>query len=141
MKQRINILTLGVNNLEASLKFFRDAFGWQTNGIMGTEFEQGAIVVFDLNGGMMISLYERANLAWDSGLEQTPESATEFSVGHLVNTEEEVVGIMEQAEKAGAKIIKPAQKTFWGGYGGYLKDIDGHLWEIIHNPAFRIEEE
>ncbi|HVW13061.1 MAG TPA: VOC family protein [Mucilaginibacter sp.] len=140
MKQRINILTLGVNDLEKSLRFFRDAFGWKTKGIIGTEFERGAIVVFDLDGGIMLSLYERANLAWDSGLDLQPESATEFSVGHLVNTEAEVGQIMERAEKAGAKIIKPAQKTFWGGYGGYLKDIDGHLWEIIHNPAFTVDE-
>ncbi|MBS1532205.1 MAG: VOC family protein [Bacteroidetes bacterium] len=140
MKQRINFLTLGVNDLEKSLKFFRDAFGWQSKGIIGTEFERGAIVLFDLDGGMMVSLYERKNLAWDSGLEMRPESGTEFSVGHLVNTEAEVDAIMKQAEKAGAKIVKPAQKTFWGGYGGHFKDIDGHLWEIAHNPAFKIKE-
>src|SRR6185437_10156444 len=135
MKQRINILTLGVNDLEKSLEFFQAGLGWQTQGIIGTEFERGAIVVFELNSGMMLSLYERKNLAWDSGLDQQPASATEFSIGHLVNTDKEVNILMEQAEKAGAKIIKPAQKTFWGGYGGYFKDIDGHLWEIAHNPA------
>jgi len=140
MKQRINILTLGVNDLEKSLEFFQAGLGWQTQGIIGTEFERGAIVVFELNSGMMLSLYERKNLAWDSGLDQQPASATEFSIGHLVNTDKEVNILMEQAEKAGAKIIKPAQKTFWGGYGGYFKDIDGHLWEIAHNPAFTIEE-
>jgi hypothetical protein len=140
MKQRINILTLGVNNLERSMQFYREAFGWQTKGIMGTEFENGAIVVFELSGGLMISLYERKNLAWDSGLDQQPDSATEFSVGHLVNSDKEVEEIMNQAQKAGATIIKPAHKTFWGGYGGYLKDIDGHLWEIAHNPAIRVEE-
>ena len=140
MKQHIHILTLGVNDLEKSMAFFKNGFGWQTKGIVGTEYERGAIVVFDLNNGMMISLYERKNLAWDSGLEQQPESATEFSIGHLVNTDNEVNLIMEQAQKAGAKIIKPAQKTFWGGYAGYFKDIDGHLWEIAHNPAMTIEE-
>ena len=140
MKQRINFLTLGVNDLQKSLKFLRDGFGWHTQGIIGTEYEHGAIVLFDLSGGMMLSLYQRENLAWDSGLEQQPESATEFSIGHLVNTEDEVNAIMKQAEKAGATIIKPAQKTFWGGYGGYFKDLDGHLWEIAHNPAFEIED-
>ncbi len=140
MKQRIHVLTLGVNDLEKSMRFFKNGFGWQTKGIVGTEYERGAIVVFDLNNGMMISLYERKNLAWDTGLEQQPESATEFSIGHLVNTDKEVNLIMEQAGKAGAKIIKPAQKTFWGGYAGYFKDIDGHLWEIAHNAAIAIEE-
>lgn len=140
MKQRINILTLGVNDLKKSLTFFRDGLGWKTQGIIGTEFENGETVVFELNNGMLFSLYERRNLAWDSGIAQQSESTTEFSIGYLVNNEEEVKIIMEQAEKAGAKIIKPAQKTFWGGYGGYFQDIDGHLWEIIHNPAFTVEE-
>ena len=140
MKQRINILTLGVNDIEKSMKFYQDGFGWQTQGIVGNEFENGAVVFFNLDNGMIISLYERKNLAWDSGIEQQPESATEFSIGHLVNTDKEVNSIMAQAEKAGAKIIKPAQKTFWGGYAGYFKDIDGHLWEIAHNPALTIED-
>ena len=140
MKQRINFLTLGVKDLEKSLKFLRDGFGWQTQGIIGTEFERGAVVIFNLSSGLMLSLYQRENLAWDSGLEQQPESATEFSIGHLVNAEEEVDMIMKQAEKAGATIIKPAQNTFWGGYGGYFKDLDGHLWEIAHNPEFEIDE-
>jgi uncharacterized protein len=140
MKQRINILTLGVNNLGNSLNFFKNAFGWKTQGIVGTEFENGAIVLFDLDNGMKLSLYERKNLAWDSGLKQQPESTTEFSIGHFVNSKKDVDLIMEQAEKAGAKIIKPAQKTFWGGYGGYFKDIDGHLWEIGYNPAWKTDE-
>lgn len=139
MKQRINILTLGVNDLEKSMKFYQDGFGWQTQGIVGTEFKHGAVVFFNLDNGMIISLYERKNLAWHSGLELQPESATEFSIGYLVNTDKEVNSIMEQAEKAGAVIIKPAQKTFWGGYAGYFKDIDGHLWEIAHNPAWTVD--
>lgn len=140
MKQRINILTLGVNDMKKSLTFFRDGLGWQTKGIIGTEFEHGETVVFELNNGMLFALYERKNLAWDSGLAQQPESTTEFSIGYLVNSYKEVDQIMEQAKKAGARLIKSAQKTFWGGYGGYFQDIDGHLWEIIHNPALTIEE-
>ncbi len=140
MKQRIHILTLGVNDLNDSLKFYRDAFSWQTQVIVGTEFEKGAIVLFDLDNGMRISLYERKNLAWDSGLKQQPESTTEFSIGHFVNSEKEVDLILKQAEKAGAKIIKPAQKSFWGGYGGYFRDPDGHLWEIGYNPAWKVDE-
>jgi hypothetical protein len=140
MKQQVHYLTLGVNELERSMQFFREAFDWKTKGIMGAEYENGAIVSFELRSGLMLLLYERKNLAWDSGLEQTPDSATEFSVGHLVNTDKEVDVIMEQARKSGAVIIKPAHNTFWGGYGGYFKDIDGHLWEIAHNPAFRVEE-
>jgi predicted lactoylglutathione lyase len=140
MKQRINILTLGVNDLNNSLKFFQDGLGWQTQGIVGTEFENGAVVFFDLDNGMKLALYERKNLAWDSGLKQQAESATEFSIGHLVNSDKDVDLIMKHAEKAGAKIIKTAQKTFWGGYAGYFQDLDGHLWEIAHNPAWTVDE-
>jgi len=140
MKQRINILTLGVNDLKKSMGFYQNGLGWKTNGIIGKEFKNGEVVLFDLDNGMKLSLYERKNLAWDSKLKLQPESATEFSIGYFVNSEKEVITIMEQAKNAGAKIIKPAQKTFWGGYAGYLQDLDGHLWEIGHNPTWEIEE-
>ena len=140
MKQRINILTLGVTDLKKSMKFYQGGLGWKTKGIIGTEFENGEVVLFDLTNGMKLSLYERKNLAWDSKLKLQPESATEFSIGYFVNNDKEVDTIMEQAKQAGAKIIKPAQKTFWGGYAGYFQDIDGHLWEIGYNPAWKIEE-
>lgn len=139
MKQQINILTLGVNDLERSMTFYQTAFSWQTQGVVGTEFENGAIVLFELDNGMKLSLYERKNLAWDSTLELQPVSATEFSIGHFVNSSEEVDAIMKQAKNAGARIVKPAQNTFWGGYGGYFEDIDGHLWEIGYNPSWTIE--
>lgn len=140
MKQRINILTIGVNNLEKSLKFYRDGMGLQTEGIVGTEFEHGAVVFFDLNNGMKFALYERKNLAWDCGLPlQGDNCATAFSIGHLVNSKEEVDQVMAQAKGAGAKIIKPAQDTFWGGYAGYFQDPDSHLWEIAWNPQWKIE--
>ena len=140
MKQRINILTVGVTDLKKSMKFYQDGLGWQTQGIIGTEFENGAVVLFDLDNGMKLSLYERKNLAWDSKLKLQPESATEFSLGYFVNSDKEVDTIMKQAKKAGAKIIKPAQKTFWGRYAAYFQDLDGHLWEIGHNPAWKTEE-
>lgn len=89
---------------------------------------------------MKFALYERKNIAWDSGLQLQPDSATEFSIGHLVNSKEEVDEVMEQAKKAGARIIKPAQNTFWGGYAGYFQDPDGHLWEIAWNPQWKIED-
>jgi uncharacterized glyoxalase superfamily protein PhnB len=140
MKQRINVLTLGVTDLKKSMKFYQDGLGWKTKGIIGTEFENGEVVLFDLDNGMKLSLYERKNLAWDSNLKLQPESATELSIGYFVNNDKEVDRIMEQAKKGGAKIVKPAQKTFWGGYAGYFQDVDGHLWEIGHNPGWKIEE-
>ena len=112
MKQRVNLLTLGVSDLKKSMKFYQDGFGWQTQGIVGTEYENGAVVLFGLDNGMMLALYERKNLAWDSKLTLQPESATEFSIGYFVNSEKEVDAIMKQAEKAGATITKSAQKAF-----------------------------
>jgi len=140
MKQRINVLTVGVVDLKKAVKFYQEGLGWKTQGIIGTEFENGEVALFDLDNGMKLSLYERKNLAWDSKLTIQAQSAIEFSMGYFVNNNHEVDAIMAQAEKAGAKIIKPAQPTFWGGYAGYFQDPDGHLWEIGHNPGWRIEE-
>ena len=140
MKQRINLLTLGVSDLEKSMKFYRDGLGWQTKGIVGTEYENGAVVMFELANDRMLCLYERKNLAWDSKVKLQPESATEFSVGYFVNSIEEVNAIMKQAEEAGATITKPPQNAFWGGYHGYFQDVDGHLWEIGYNPSWKVDE-
>jgi uncharacterized protein len=140
MKQRINLLTLGVSNLKKSIEFYQNGLGWQAQGIVGTEYENGAVALFELDNGRMLCLYERKNLAWDSQLKLQPKSATEFSIGYFVNSNKEVDAIMNQAEKAGAKITKSAQQAFWGGYHGYFQDIDGHLWEIGHNPSWKIEE-
>ena len=140
MKQNIHVLTLGVSDLKKSLKFYRDGMGLDTQGIVGKEFEHGAVVFFDLKNGMKFALYERKNLAWDSTAKEQPASATEFSIGHLVNNDKEVDAVIKQAERAGAKITKSAQKTFWGGYAGYFQDPDGHLWEIAHNPAWEVEK-
>ena len=140
MKQRINLLTLGVSDLNKSMAFYKNGLGWQTKGIVGTEYENGAVVIFELNNGMMLCLYERKNLAWDSNVGLQPQSATEFSIGYFVNSNTEVDAIMEQAKKAGAKITKPAQEAFWGGYHGYFQDIDGHLWEIGYNPSWKVDE-
>jgi uncharacterized glyoxalase superfamily protein PhnB len=96
--------------------------------------------MFELDNGGLLCLYERRYLAWDSSVSLQAESATEFSVGYFVNTDKEVNAIMEKAKKAGAKITKPGQKAFWGGYHGYLQDIDGYLLEIGHNPSWKVEE-
>lgn len=115
MKPRINVLTIGVNDLGKSLKFYRDGLGLKTQGIVGTEFEHGAVVFIDLSNGMKLALYPRKEIAWDAKIPHASPSATEFTIGHLVNSKEEVDAVMVQAKKAGAKITKPAKKTFWGG--------------------------
>ena len=90
---------------------------------------------FDLQDGVKLAIFSRDDLAHDAGVRKTPPSATEFSIGHNVRSEQEVDVVMMQAERAGATVVKPAQKTFWGGYAGYFADPDGHLWEVAVNPA------
>jgi uncharacterized protein len=134
MKPRITMLTLGVDDLERSVRFYREGLGLPTDGIVGTEFENGAVAFFDLEG-LKLALFGRRDLAIDAGIEVTPPSVSEFSFGHNVRTREEVDEVMRQAAAAGAQVVKPACVTFWGGYAGYFQDPDGHLWEIAWNPA------
>jgi uncharacterized protein len=114
--------------------------GLRTEGIVGTEFEHGSVVFFDLQAGLKLALYPRKSLAHDSKLPLGPPSATEFSLGHNVSSKDEVDAVMDQAHKSGAVIVKPAQDTFWGGYAGYFQDPDQHLWEIAWNPAWEAGE-
>jgi catechol 2,3-dioxygenase-like lactoylglutathione lyase family enzyme len=140
MKPRITVITLGVNDLEASVKFYRDGLGLPTQGIVGQEFEHGAVAFFNLQSGIQLALWKRADLAHDAQIPQSPASPTEFSLGHNVNSKAEVDAIMEQAKRAGASIVKAAQETFWGGYAGYFQDPDGHLWEVVWNPGLQVED-
>lgn len=134
MKPRITLITLCVDNLAASLAFYRDGLGLKTDGIIGTEFEHGAVAFFDLQSGLKLAIWPRQSLAHDAGLPVGPRSATEMSIGHNVASKAEVDAVMEQAKRAGAVIVKPAQDTFWGGYAGYFQDPDQHLWEVAWNP-------
>lgn len=134
------MLTLGVDDLDRAVTFYRDGLGLPTQGVVGREFEYGAVAFFDLQAGLKLAIWPRDSLAHDTGLRKSPRSATEFSIGHNVRSEREVDVVMEQAERAGAKVVKPAQKTFWGGYAGYFADPDGHLWEIAFNPALLPED-
>jgi catechol 2,3-dioxygenase-like lactoylglutathione lyase family enzyme len=136
MKPRITMLTLGVDDLERAVRFYREGLGLESEGIVGQEFEHGAVAFFDLQAGLKLALFARGDLALDAGVSKSEPSATEFSIGHNVGDAEEVDAVMAQAEAAGANIVKRAQKTFWGGYAGYFQDPDGHMWEIAWNPAY-----
>lgn len=134
MKPHITVITLGVNDLETSLRFYRDGLGFPTEGIIGSEFEYGAVVFIQLQPGLRLALWPRQSISHDTGLPVGPASATEVTLGHNVGSKTEVDAIMKQAADAGAVIVKPAQDTFWGGYSGYFQDPDGHLWEVVWNP-------
>jgi hypothetical protein len=139
MKPRISIITLGVDDLERALHFYRDGLGLKTDGIIGREFEFGAVAFFDLQAGLKLALWPRKSLAHDAGLPLGNVSATEFTLGHNVASKAEVDATMLQAENAGAVIVKPAQDTFWGGYAGYFQDPDKHLWEVVWNPQLMVD--
>jgi hypothetical protein len=140
MKPRLKVLTLGVDDLERALAFYRDGLGLPTRGIVGTEFEYGAVAFFELNEGMVLALWPRASLARDANVPVGPRSTTELSLGHVVGSREEVDVVMAQAAQAGARVTDPARDRFWGGYAGYFQDPDGHLWEIAWNPAWPAPE-
>jgi uncharacterized protein len=140
MKPRIKVITLGVDDLEKSLAFYRDGLGLPTQGIIGTEFEDGAVVFFEMNDDLILALYPRSALAKDAKVPTRPPNPAELSIGHIVGSKREVDVLMEQAQRAGARITDPARDRFWGGYSGYFQDPDGHLWEIAWNPAWEVRE-
>ena len=134
MKPRITLITLGVADLERAVRFYRDGLGWKTEGIVGKEFEHGAVAFFDLMNGLRLALWPRASLSHDSGLPVEKPSSTDIYLAHNVRSQAEVDQVMAEAKAAGGTIVKPAHKTFWGGYAGYFSDLDRHLWEIAWNP-------
>lgn len=136
MRPRITVITLGVDDLERALRFYRDGLGFSTEGIIGKEFEYGAVVFIQLQSGLRLALWPRKSISHDSGLPVGPASATEVTLGHNVASKAEVDAVMAQVRAAGATIAKPAQDTFYGGYSAYFRDPDGHLWEVVWNPQF-----
>lgn len=140
MKPRISVLTLGVADLERALAFYRDGLGLPSAGIIGQEFDHGAVAFFDLAGGIKLAIWAQDDLAHDTGLPKHPVSSTAMTIGHNVRRRAEVDAVMESAARAGADIVKAPQGTFYGGYAGYFRDPDGHIWEIVWNPDLLPED-
>lgn len=136
VKSFVSFITLGVDDLERSVTFYRDGLGLHTQGIVGTEFENGAVAFLDLQAGLTLALWPRASLAAETGLPVQPRSATEFSLARNVGSSQEVDALLRRAKEAGATLVKPGASTFYGGYAGYFQDPDGHLWEIAFNPGY-----
>lgn len=136
MKPIITVITLGVDDLDRALHFYRDGLGFPSQGIIGQEFEFGAVVFIDLQPGLRLALWPRRSIAHDTGLTLSPACATEMTIGHNVASKTAVDSIMATARLAGATIVKPAHETFWGGYAAYFQDPDKHVWEIVFNPQW-----
>lgn len=145
MKPRVSVITLGVDDLERAVGFYRDGLGWPTQGIVGAEFAHGAVAFFDLQPGLKLALYPRASLAQDAGvvLERgaAAAGAAECALSHNVASRDEVDAVMAQAAAAGARLAMPARIVFWGGYAGYFQDPDGHLWEVVWNPKWPLPDD
>jgi catechol 2,3-dioxygenase-like lactoylglutathione lyase family enzyme len=135
MNPHVTVLTFGVANLETSLAFYRDGLGWPTEGIIGTKFDHGAVAFFKLDRGLTLALYPRASISIDTGIPVGPVNPTDFTIGHNVLSKAEVDAVIEQAELAGAFIVDTPKDRSWGGYSGHFQDPDGHLWEVVWNPA------
>ena len=141
MEPRITVITLGVSDLEQSLEFYRDGLDWSTEGIVGTEFEGGAVAFFPLQNGLRLALYLKQQIAADANVDETPPSSAEFTLGHNVASKEEVEDVIRTAEQAGAEITDSPRDRDWDGYSGHFKDLDDHLWEVVWNPQFELEVE
>ena len=138
MNPRIKVLTLAVTDLKRSLAFYRDGLGLPTKGIVGQQFEGGAVVFFELNDDMVLALWPAASLAKDAHVDPTKLRLGAVSIGHVVKSRAQVDAVLKEAKRAGAVITDPAHDRFWGGYSGYFHDPDGHLWEVAWNPAFEV---
>ncbi|MDM1336850.1 VOC family protein [Acinetobacter pseudolwoffii] len=134
MKPSISVITLAVQDIEQSLQFYCEGLGFKSDGIMGQEFEYGAVAFIQLQSGLKLALWPQRSLQQDTGLELSPICPTQMALGHNVYSPLEVDQIMVLAERAGAKIIKAAHTTFYGGYAGCFQDPNGHLWEVVWNP-------
>lgn len=133
MEQRLTLITLGVHDLAASTAFL-ERLGWRRS------VRQAAGVSFFQCGGMALSLFPRADLAADAGVRADGSGFSGFSIAHNARTRAEVDTILTEAKAAGATIVKPPRDTDWGGYSGYFRDLDGHLWEVAWNPGFPLDD-
>ena len=140
MEPRLNVITLAVGDLERALRFYRDGLGFETSGVIGREWSDertgatGAAALFELDGGLILSLYGRSDLAKDAELPVGDPQSGEFSLGQLVRSRAEVDELLDKAAAAGATVTAPHERP-WGIYSGYFRDLDGHLWEVIWNPG------
>ncbi|MBB5913831.1 hypothetical protein BJY24_002698 [Nocardia transvalensis] len=138
MTPRINAITLGVSDLERALGFYRDGMGLATPGIIGTEFARGdgepggAVAMFTLDSGLMLSLYSRIDLGLDAGVATERIAGSPMSLGWFVDRGEDVDAVLEQAVRAGGTLVRAATERPWGIYAGYFADPDEHLWEVVH---------
>jgi len=134
MRQKLNLITLGVDDFKKSLNFYEQGLGWKKS-----DKSMDDLALFPL-GGITLALYPRHELANDTTLKYKSTEFCGLTISYNAKTEKEVDEVLAHVKKLGATIIKPAQKVFWGGYSGYFKDLDGHLFEVAFNPFWELDE-
>jgi len=135
MRQKLNLITLGVDNFEKALNFYEKGLGWKRS-----DKSMDELALFPL-GGITLALYPRQELADDTTLEYIPSQFSGLTLSYNAKSEKEVDEVLAKIATLGGTIIKPAQKVFWGGYSGYFKDLDGHLFEVAYNPFWELDEQ
>lgn len=134
MRQKLNLITLGVSDMLRSVAFYEQGLGWQRSSASMDD-----LILFPL-GGIVLALYPRGSLAEDATVSPQGNGFAGITISFNARSEKEVDEVLAEAVRAGGKIIKPAQKVFWGGYSGYFSDPDGHLIEVAHNPFWELDE-
>lgn len=134
MEPRISIVTLGVDDLERAVGFYEQ---------MGLEagMKVPDDVAFVQMGGILLALWPREKLAADAGVDPDGQGFRGMALAYNTRSDAEVGDVLEMAARAGGRIVKPAQRAFWGGWYGYFEDTEGNLWEVAHNPGFPIDAE
>jgi uncharacterized protein len=147
VEARLNVVTLAVRDLNTSLNFYRDGLGWPGK-IIGTEYvdsisgASGAVAFFELQGGLILALYPRADLIKDARVADAGgPRQVEFSLGYLTKSRHEVDALIRHASASGARVTEAPRERAWGIYSGYFSDPDGHLWEIIYNRAMPVRDQ
>ena len=135
MRQKLNLITLGVDDFQRAVAFYEKGLGWKKS-----EKSMDGLALFDL-GGMILALHPRHELTADTTLTYEPSAFAGLTISHNTQSEQEVDAILQQVEQYGATIVKPAQHVYWGGYSGYFKDPDGHLFEVAYNPFWELDEQ
>ncbi len=134
MRQKLNLITLGVDDFQKSLAFYEKGLGWNKSGK-----SLDGLALFDM-GGIILALHPRQELAEDTTLPYQPTTFSGLTISYNTKSEKEVDEILKKVVRLGATIVKPAQKVYWGGYSGYFKDLDGYLFEVAYNPFWELDE-
>lgn len=134
MRQKLNLITLGVADFQKSVDFYEKGLGWKKSAASVEE-----LALFPL-GGMVLALHPRTALAEDATVSPNGSGFSGLTISYNAKSEKEVDEVLDKIKNLGATIIKPAQKVYWGGYSGYFKDLDGHLFEVAYNPFWELDE-